>query len=312
MPSVPAWRSSARLVRMRNRVWGLDRYREPRSYFEPGGFDAAAATCAAANRDLLAFVRPLDSVEAENLRQERAWTRRDGVRVEAWSFDSPVAVGPEGQRPRLLPAVPATRGSTFRQRGVVPPFPLRQELAAVGLVLQEPDAAHAGRDDGRPTPLRANRTGTLPPASTRSVPTPAEIYKAMRQWCWDHHATVDALRRGGRCNHGRDRLQPWSFSNVATGVRRRDPCPARVDLVDQLLRLRRHARDDRPGACGPHAAGRPGQSAALRLDRIAAPRALRAAAARAAGALHPRLARLGRAAAVPRAAWKRRSARPDR
>ena len=84
-----------RLVRTRNRMWGLDRYREPRTYFEPGGFGAAAATCAAANRDLLAFVRPLDSIEAENLRQDRAWTRRDGIRVEAWSFDSPLPSGLE-------------------------------------------------------------------------------------------------------------------------------------------------------------------------------------------------------------------------
>lgn len=182
--------TSGLCLRARNRLIGLDRYAEPRSYFGPGGLEEARALCAEANRDLLAFVGPPREVEARALRRDRGWTRGDGVCVEDWSFDSPLSSGvPTNDRvqfrlfrpPRAGDAAVLFHHPVYQRRWTLWSWLLAR------LIRRAPVAMMAA-------PYHFGRTGEgrFPGEGTIN-PNPARLFEALRQWCWDHEATVGVL-----------------------------------------------------------------------------------------------------------------------
>ncbi len=173
----------------RNRVAGVARYRDPRSYFGPGGLDEAEALCAEANRDLPAFLQPPAEAEVRRLRRERTGDRRDGVRIEDWSLDSPLPSGiASNDRIRFRLYLPA--GSTARDAIVMFHHPVYQRhwglwswflhglfrrVAVVVLVA--------------PYHFERIEPGRFPGEGAVN-PNPARLFEAIRQWCWDHEAVA--------------------------------------------------------------------------------------------------------------------------
>ena len=54
-------------LRVRNRIARIGWYADPFRYFDDDGIPGAEARCDSANRDLLAFIRPPESVSAGNV-----------------------------------------------------------------------------------------------------------------------------------------------------------------------------------------------------------------------------------------------------
>ena len=50
-------------IRLKNRVAGIGWHPDPHRYFDAGGLEQAESRCAAANRDLLEFIRPPRGLE---------------------------------------------------------------------------------------------------------------------------------------------------------------------------------------------------------------------------------------------------------
>jgi hypothetical protein len=181
-------------LRCRNRLTGLDHYPDPESYFGSGGLEEAAAICAEANRDLLSFVRPRARCDPMGLLRDETSTRRDGVRVEDWSFDSPLPSGdPANDRVQFRLYRPAGEGTP--DRVVLFHHPVYQRRWApwawflAPLIRRVPVAVMAA-----PYHFRRTGEGRFPGEGTVN-PNPARLYESVRQWCWDHQATVRALEQ---------------------------------------------------------------------------------------------------------------------
>ena len=181
-------------MRGRNRLLGLDRYDDARTYFGAGGLAEAEAVCAHANRDLLAFVRPPDSLRLPVVARRPLKQRDDGTRVEAWSFDSPLQSGDcsnDTVRLRLFepPGAPERQGIVLFHHPVYQRHWGLWAWFLAALIERIPVAILAG-------PYHFERRGPGRFAGEGTInPNPARLFESVRQWCWDHEAAVAALRR---------------------------------------------------------------------------------------------------------------------
>lgn len=176
-----------------NAIRGFDRYGAPSSYFGPGGVAEAEALCAAANRDLLAFLRPPATFDPRNLALGPP-VRRSRFAVQSWSFDSPRPSGdPENDRVHVR--VYRRQDASATDRVVLFHHPLYQrwhgtwEFFLGPLIEHVPVALMAG-----PWHFQRAGAGRFPGEGTIN-PNPYRLFEAVRQWCHDHHATVRLLER---------------------------------------------------------------------------------------------------------------------
>jgi pimeloyl-ACP methyl ester carboxylesterase len=179
-------------LRMRNRLIGVGWHKDPLRHFGPGGVEEAELHCAEANRDLLSFLRPPADARAAGLstRPVRgAYPIRGSVEI---SFDSPLPSGrPKNDRvvARIVPArVPRKDGAAivfhhaFLQRRwslwswFVAPLTHRYPV----VILAAPYHFERTPPDEFPG------EGTI-------NPNPWRLYEAIRQWCWDQQALMNAL-----------------------------------------------------------------------------------------------------------------------
>lgn len=169
-------------LRLRNRFVGVGEYPDPARYFDGGGFAAAAAACAEANRDLLRFLRPDAGARPADVRLDS--TNRD---VETWSFRSPPAPG--GAEDRVVVRVHRRARGAARAPAVLFHHPLYQkrweawDWFLAPLRERAPVAMMAA-------PFHFRRTPRGEFAGEGYVnPNPWRLYSAVRQWTWDQAAT---------------------------------------------------------------------------------------------------------------------------
>ena len=196
-----------RLIRARHWVAGLDRYEHGSAYFEPEGVEHAHAICEDANQDFLSFITPPTDIKVADVQPEEIRVRRDGVKVQRWSFSSPLPSG--------LATNDQVHLQTFIPPDAAPDAPLllfhhpvyqrrwaRWEWWLSPLYRKVPLAVLAG-------PYHFERTpdGQFPGEGAINA-NPARLYQAIRQWCWDHEAAVDLVRN----TFGRELIADVGFS----------------------------------------------------------------------------------------------------
>jgi hypothetical protein len=209
----PAWVAAVEGWLGARRRWrGINRFPDPQRYFGDGGIAAAEATCTRANRDLLGFLRP-DRITAPAPVDRRLVAGRRGiVPGEEWTFDSPLPSGdPANDRVRLR--VYRHRDCTERDRVVLFHHPIHQRDWGTWVWFLTPLIRHV------PVALMAaphhfERAGDARFPGERSMnPNPARLFEAIRQWAWDHAASVAALRADGRAVSG---IVGYSFGAFQT------------------------------------------------------------------------------------------------
>jgi hypothetical protein len=174
-------------LRLRNRFVGVGEYPDPARYFDEGGFAAAAAACAEANRDLLRFLLPDASARPTDARLES--TSRD---VETWSFRSPIPPG--GVEDRVVVRVHRRAGVRASAPAILFHHPLYQrrweawDWFLAPIRERAPVAMMAAPFHFRRTPR-----GEFPGEGYVN-PNPWRLYSAVRQWTWDHMATRTFLQ----------------------------------------------------------------------------------------------------------------------
>ncbi|MDX1388188.1 MAG: hypothetical protein R3344_03310 [Acidobacteriota bacterium] len=179
-------------LRLRNRLSGVGRHPDPWRHFGRGGLAEAEARCAAANRDLLAFVRPPKKISVDNLTVSPE-TRLRGPRVETLRFDSPLPSGrPTNDRVQARLYRPP-RGEAL-DRVVVFHHPIYQRHWALwewflsDVIARIPVVMMAA-------PYHFER---LPPGEFPGEgicnPNPWRMFEAFRQWCWDERVLRQVVR----------------------------------------------------------------------------------------------------------------------
>ncbi|MCP3982714.1 MAG: hypothetical protein GY716_25770 [bacterium] len=192
---LPRWSQLTRMwIRARNRALGLERYADAMSYFGPGGLEEAVAECEVANRDLLAYVRPPEAVHTDAIRRDFTERRGDGVLEEHYSFDSPLPSGDaENDRVRLRLFRPP--GNVVHDRAILfhhAVYGRRWSLWTrflEPLMRRVPVALMAA-----PYHYERRGAGRFPGEGMLNA-NPARVFQGIRQWCWDHQASVDVLER---------------------------------------------------------------------------------------------------------------------
>jgi len=175
---------------------GLDRYGEPSSYFGPGGLAEAEALCAAANRDVHGFLLPTGPTPAANIERGPVLLRGRRV-IRSWSFDSPLPSG-NADNDRVQLRLFSRSDTPPGERVVLFHHPVYQRLYRLWehflapLADRVPVAMMAA-------PWQFERAGsTRFPGEGTINPNPYRLYEALRQWCHDHHATVQLLESEAR------------------------------------------------------------------------------------------------------------------
>ncbi len=178
-------------LRVRNRLVGVAWYRDPRRYFDASGVAGAEARCEEANRDLLAFVRPPETLAARGV-AVRPVERSPRETTYEVRFDSPLPSGrPENDRVVVRIWVPA--GTVPEAPVLVFHHPLFQrrwrkwEWFLAPFRARMPVAAMAA-------PFHMERTPRGEFAGEGSVnPNPWWLFCAIRQWTWDQAAAGAVL-----------------------------------------------------------------------------------------------------------------------
>ena len=178
---------------LKNRITGVGSHRDPHRYFGPGGVDEAERACAAANEDVLRFIRPPDRVPVEGL--SRRAVERPGRRgVELVEFDSPLPSGIAANdrvRFRLLRPVrpgPHRRVVVFHHALYQKWWPLWEWFLS-DLVERIPVAMMAG-----PYHFERVPAGEYPGESVCN-PNPFKLFEGVRQWTWDQRAVHAVLEQ---------------------------------------------------------------------------------------------------------------------
>lgn len=196
-------------LRVRNRIVGVGWYRDPRRFFDESGVPGAAARCEEANRDLLAFVRPPETVPTRGV-TVRTVARSPRATAYDVRFDSPLPSGrPENDRVEMrlwIPAGTPTEAPVllfhhplFQRRWrkwdwFLAPFRARMPVAAMA------------------APFHMGRTPRGEFAGEGSVnPNPWWLFAAIRQWTWDQAAAGIVLEE-------RFRLRPAAVMGFSLGA----------------------------------------------------------------------------------------------
>ena len=164
-----------------------------KTFLPGGGVDEAERACAAANEDVLGFIRPPDRVHVEGL--SRRTVERPGRRgVELVEFDSPLPSGITANdrvRFRLLRPVrpgPHRRVVVFHHALYQKWWPLWEWFLS-DLVERTPVAMMAS-----PYHFERVPAGEYPGESVCN-PNPFKLFEGVRQWTWDQRAVHAVLEQ---------------------------------------------------------------------------------------------------------------------
>ncbi len=179
-------------LRLKNRLIGVGEHKEPFRHFGPGGVAEAEAHCEQASRDLLAFVRPPDSLAAENLNVAPVPGAHRGSGVLEIRFDSPrpsgIAVN-DRVVARLIPA----RHPRSDRKALVFHHALFQRYWGVWEWFLAPFSQRFPVVMmAAPYHFERRPPGWFPGEGTVN-PNPWRLYESIRQWSWDQRALMDAL-----------------------------------------------------------------------------------------------------------------------
>jgi len=190
----PAWvRTIEHALKVRRHWQGVNRFPEPERYFGPGGVEEAEAFCAEVNRDLLEWIAPpADPPRIERLDRRDVGSRFGRMRVEEIRFDSPDPSGDEAND-RVQVRVYRHAATPVDGRVILFHHPIYQKDWTVWtwflapLIRLVPVAMMAA-------PHHFDRVGPARyPGEMSMNPNPALLFRAIRQWCADHTATVRML-----------------------------------------------------------------------------------------------------------------------
>lgn len=179
-------------LRLKNRLLGVGWNADPGRHFGPGGIDEAEALCRDAGADFLGFVRPPERPELRGLEVRRA---RRGA-LDGWPaeirFDSPMPSG-HTANDRVVARVVGPRRPRGDRKAIVFHHALLQkywrlwEWFVAPLATRFPVVILAA-------PYHFDRipTGWFPGEGFIN-PNPWRLFQAIRQWCWDQRALMNAL-----------------------------------------------------------------------------------------------------------------------
>lgn len=184
--------SVERSIRFRNRLIGIGEHKEPFRHFGAGGVGEAEALCDEASRDLLAFVRPPDSVAAEHLAVTPVERSRRGSGVLEIRFDSPRPSGfatNDRVVARLIPArhPRADRMALVFHHALFQRYWGLWEWFLAPFAQRFPVVMMAA-----PFHFERQPSGWFPGEGTVN-PNPWRLYESIRQWSWDQKALMNAL-----------------------------------------------------------------------------------------------------------------------
>lgn len=196
-------------LRIGNRLGQVGWYRDPLRYFDDDGVPGAEARCEEANRDLLGFIRPPESVPTRGV-SVRAVARSSRESVFDVRFDSPLPSGRlENDRVELRVWVPS--GTPPHAPVLVFHHPMFQRSWGkwswflAPLRARMPVAAMAA-------PFHMARTPAAEFPGEGSVnPNPWWLFAAIRQWTWDQAAAGTLLEE-------RFRLRPSAVIGFSLGA----------------------------------------------------------------------------------------------
>lgn len=179
-------------LRLKNRLVGIGEHKEPFRHFGPGGVEEAEALCDEASRDLMAFLRPPDSVTADNVAVGPVKRGRPGSRSVAIRFDTPRPSGIATNDRVIARLIPARHPRADRKALVfhhalfqrywglwewfLAPFARRFPVVMMAAPFhfeRRPNGWFAGEGTVNPNPWR--------------------LYESIRQWSWDQKALMSAL-----------------------------------------------------------------------------------------------------------------------
>ena len=179
-------------LRLKNRLIGVGEHKEPFRHFGPGGVAEAEALCDGAGQDLLAFVRPPDSVAAEHLAVTPVQGGRRGSGVIEIRFDSPRPSGittNDRVVARLLPA----RHPRADRMALVFHHALFQRYWGIWEWFLAPFAQRFPVVMmAAPFHFERRPRGWFPGEGTVN-PNPWRLYESIRQWSFDQKALMSVL-----------------------------------------------------------------------------------------------------------------------
>jgi pimeloyl-ACP methyl ester carboxylesterase len=179
-------------LRLKNRLVGVGRHKEPFRHFGSGGVAEAEALCDEASRDLLAFVRPPDGLPAENLAVASVRGGRRGSGLIEIRFDSPRPSGHAANDRVVARVIPARHPRTDR-KALVFHHALFQRYWGLWEWFLAPFAQRFPVVMmAAPYHFERRPHGWFPGEGTVN-PNPWRLYESIRQWCWDQKSLVGVL-----------------------------------------------------------------------------------------------------------------------
>jgi pimeloyl-ACP methyl ester carboxylesterase len=179
-------------LRLKNRLVGVGRHKEPFRHFGAGGVAEAEALCDEAGRDLLAFVRPPDTVPAVHLDVAAMRRGRGGSEVIEIRFDSPRPSGHAANDRVIARVIPARRPRPDR-KALVFHHALFQRYWGVWEWFLAPFAERFPVVMmAAPYHFERRPRGWFPGEGTVN-PNPWRLYESIRQWSWDQKALMGVL-----------------------------------------------------------------------------------------------------------------------
>lgn len=179
-------------LRLRNLLIGIGEHKDPFRHFGPGGVAEAEASCTAAGRDLLAFIRPPERLTAEGVAVAPVRKRSLGSKTMEFRFDSPMPSGHAANDRVIARLIPARKPRSDR-KALVFHHALFQRYWGLWEWFLAPFAQRFPVVM-MAAPYHFERTphGWYPGEGTVN-PNPWRLFESIRQWCWDQKALMRAL-----------------------------------------------------------------------------------------------------------------------
>jgi len=179
-------------LRLKNRLVGVGEHKEPFRHFGPGGVPEAEALCNEASRDLLAFVRPPDSLAADRLAVAPVRRGRMGPGVMEIGFDSPKPSG-IAKNDRVVARLIPARHPRADRKVLVFHHALFQRYWGIWEWFLSPFAQRFPVVMmAAPYHFERRPPGFFPGEGTVN-PNPWRLFESIRQWSWDQRALMKAL-----------------------------------------------------------------------------------------------------------------------